>query len=175
MSSFRDKSGKVWTFGVIDAPTIRRIRTDIEGDPEFLKADPATGMDLTPGRLFGDPVLLCRVLYLLCEPQCHAEGVPIDKFYLQVIGESLREAGEALMEDLKAFAPGCVRKGLEAYTQKRELQEKLMEMTRDKVMDPVLMEELSKEIAEKFDKLRQRTSSSSASNLPDLSGADLTD
>jgi hypothetical protein len=55
--------------------------------------------------LFGNLLLLVRVLWVLCEQQAEGRKVTPEEFGKALRGDSLEEAGQALMGDIADFFP----------------------------------------------------------------------
>src|SRR5689334_4376134 len=101
----------------LDAPTITRVRQ--ECDPEFLQANEAYK---TFERVASDPVLLCRVIYLLCEKERKERKIEEENFYLHVLGsgDAIEQAAEALKDAILSFTPPRMRGLLTASAAKNE-------------------------------------------------------
>lgn len=101
MSTFKDSKDLEWELPTIDAFLIMRVRR--ESDAKFLLND--TEDDNTADRLRNDPVLLCQVIYVLCEKQRKARELDDPTFYQQVIGGAIDRATAALIEAIDFFIP----------------------------------------------------------------------
>lgn len=112
MPAFRDNKDREWEL-FIDAPTAMKIRNDC--DQRFLLNDNAE--DNTYARLAGDPVLLCRVVYLLCEKQRKEREVSEESFYREVLGKAIDRATEAMLEAIINFTPARIGEVLQAVAQ----------------------------------------------------------
>jgi hypothetical protein len=105
VASFRDNAGQEWELR-IDAPTIMRIRE--ECDPQFMLGDESSDGN-TYVRMQQDPALLCRVIYILCGKQRLERGVNEEEFYLQVMGDAIDSATDALLKSILSFIPRRAR------------------------------------------------------------------
>lgn len=149
MPTFKDNANREWKI-VIDAPSIMRIRE--ECDPAFLLND--SEQNNTYSRMQADPVLLCRVIYLLCEDQRIERGVDEKSFYLEIIGDAIDSATEALLGAIANFTPGATRELLAAVAQKtKEVQRKAMELAKARIDDPKLEERMLAQVKEKLDEV----------------------
>lgn len=171
-TSFTDTKGNEWEIPPLDAPAISRIRTATDGDPDFLRTDIKSGRDETYARLKGDPILLCRVIFLLCGKQRADRGVGDEEFYMGLCGDPIDEATSALLERMKSFSPRRTRKLLDAFAEQDRLQQEMTDELAKRLNNPELAKELmAKAEAELLAKMR----SSSASSLPDSSASPPTD
>ena len=75
-------------------------------------------------KLFGDPITLVNVLYVLCRHQCMARQMSDEDFGPALIGDTLEQAANALLEEVRDFFPASRRRILQATIDKsRELQQ----------------------------------------------------
>ena len=100
MAEFIDNKVRKWQVA-IDAPTILMLRK--EADPDFMLGD--TAESNTYKRLEADPVLLCRVVFLLCQKQLTERDVSEEDFYKEVIGNAIEKATKAILEAILDFTP----------------------------------------------------------------------
>lgn len=147
MASFQDSRDREWQIA-LDAQSILAIRADC--DPDFLLND-FDRQDNTFSRLQADPVLLCRVIYLLCSEQRQERSVTEKEFYLGVMGDAIDRATEALMGAIVSFSPRRTRETLEAFAKQEELQTEAMQRATAKVADPKLREEMLSRIDAEVD------------------------
>lgn len=135
MGRFTDKDGREWEL-TLDAPKIMEVRRDC--DPLFLKeSDGAESTTFV--RLSDDPVLLCRVLYVLCNKQRQRLKVSEEEFYLGVVGNVIDAATEALLQAMLSFIPRRRREALEATAaQIQAIQQLATTQALRKLQDPEL-------------------------------------
>ena len=146
MPSFVDNKERPWDL-LIDAPAAMRIRSDC--DPKFLLNDGAE--DNTYTRLATDPVLLCRVIFLLCEKQRRERGITDEDFYLEVMGKAIDRATEAMLAAIVNFTPARTREILLTVAQLTQTQAKAVSMTLERISDPAIQEMFIAELAAKLD------------------------
>jgi hypothetical protein len=134
MATFTDAEGRDWTI-TIDAPTILAIREDC--DPQFLLHD--DGEQNTYTRLVADPVLLCRVVFLLCAKERKERAITEADFYASVIGDAIDGAVEAVLAAIVNFTPRRRRAILEAVAAKSNtLQDMATARALTKLADPAV-------------------------------------
>lgn len=104
MARFKDNRGREWVV-YIDIPAARRIRKTL--DVDILNIDEGLSV------LSADPILLCDVLYLLCQTEADSRGVSDEEFGEALIGEALEDACDAFVEALINFSPPRRRKVLQ--------------------------------------------------------------
>ena len=98
MNSFKDAAGRTW--GVeITVATIRRVRALLSVDLLGVFG----GDDPIIARLYSDPVLLCDLLYVICEPRLKETGVTDEQFGEAMRGDCIGEATRALVGALVDF------------------------------------------------------------------------
>lgn len=146
MPSFKDNKDRPWEL-MIDAPAAMKIRA--EWDAKFLLNDGAE--DNTYTRLATDPVLLCGVVYLLCEKQRKEREISDEDFYLQVMGDAIDRATEAMLAAIVNFTPARTREILQAVASLTSMQAKAVEMTLEKITDPATQEMFIRELSKKLD------------------------
>ena len=141
MASFSDNKERVWELR-LDAPLILQIREQC--DPKFLLADDEE--DNTYMRMRRDPVLLCRVMYLLTEKQRQERNVSEESFYMEVVGAAIKSATEALLEAITNFSHSPEDwKMLKALVDKDEEVRRLSrKMLQEKLEDKTLIDRVLK-------------------------------
>lgn len=155
MKSFKDRNGTRW---------------EISGRfTLFEKIKTATGVDLldlptTQNSLsqLADPFTLGHVLYLFCADQAEARGVTPEGFCDLLNGDSLHEAGTAILEEVIFFSRQDVRPALQMAMEKAMAADRRMVTALNERMD-----DLSKSLDEALMFTNSATSSpaSSASTL----------
>jgi hypothetical protein len=169
VASFIGKDERSWDIS-IDALKIETIREDAGGDKEFLLGE--QGAIESMRRLDRDPVLLCRVLYLLCQEQADKREVTLAQFYDGLQGEFIERAGNALVEAIKSFTPPRQREMLElAEAKTGRIQELIREQQMAVLRDRNLEAEIAGLAREKIDEELSKfmTRLGKPSSVPDLS------
>ena len=98
MRSFKDLEGRQWQVAVT-VGSIKRVKgllgvdlTDLtSGDPPLLT------------RLGMDVMLLCDVIYVLCQPQANERGISDEQFGIALGGDAILTASEAFWGELIDF------------------------------------------------------------------------
>lgn len=167
MASFKDKNGRTWTIA-LDAPTIRRIRTDFDG--LYLLGEDGKAYD----RLYDDPLLLCDVLWALARKEAEAAGVAPEQFFAAVAGDPLDDALAAILEAVKDFFPSRRRELLETVAAKNaKIRELGYATAMQKIDDPALERRAVEAMERQMDEALSRilTPSSNATGSPDSSAS----
>lgn len=146
MATFKDNRDQEWEINLI-APLAEKIRADC--DPNFLRNDDE--VDNTYLRLAGDPVLLCRVIFLLCAVQRQQRNLSEEDFYMQIVGNAIDRATDALLEAMFQFTPKRTRVILEAFAAQGDLQQEAIEKAAAKIKDPKMREKLLAQLELKID------------------------
>ena len=133
MSLFKDKDGRDWQLRLC-GPSISDIRS--ECDPDFLKNDDQN-KDNTFARLRNDPVLLCRVIYILCADQRAKREITEKDFYFDVLGDgdAIQAAADALNAAIVNFSQPWMRELLQAFTAEAEMRQQAVQMVTSKMAD----------------------------------------
>jgi hypothetical protein len=142
MKTFIDNSGRTWAV-TINVDSIKRVRD-------------ALGVNLLDAvdgklieRLVADPILLCDILYVLCQPEASAQGVNDSEFGRAMAGDAIDHATTSLLEELVAFFPATRRQLLsKALTKLRALEARAIELIDRKLDDPLLEARLQQELDE---------------------------
>lgn len=118
METFKDAVGRTWTIAV-SVNTVKRVRATL--DINLMEA--ATGDLLS--QLATDPVLLCDVLYVVCQEEADAKKVTDEDFGRAMAGDVIDNATKAFLEELANFFPPSQRTLLRGALGKyRKLEEK---------------------------------------------------
>ena len=122
MPKFKDMEGREWMVN-LNVTVLKRIRSDLDFDP--LDIDGGKALE----KMMFDPVLLCNVLFLVCEKQAIDKGVTDEQFGESLGGDSIDDATKAYCEALADFTRNprqrkILRKALSLY-----------EMAKGKVLD----------------------------------------
>ena len=108
MPKFTDEAGRDWTIRV-DVTAVKNVR---ELDVDLGNIGKAADNFI---RLADDPVLLCNVLYVLCEEQAKDRDISDEDFGRLLAGDVIGDAAMALEEAITNFFP----------QQKRSLMQRL--------------------------------------------------
>jgi len=147
MKTFTDNAGRTWTIAVNTA-TIKRCRDLLDIDLLSILDDKA---DLL-GRLVTDPVLLCDVIYCLCESEVEAKGIGDEDFGSAMAGDAIEHATNAFLEALSDFFPGRKRRVIQKALQKlKELETAGIEMAETRLESPELDRQLKALLSEPGD------------------------
>ena len=95
MKSFTDNAGRTWAV-LVNVDTIKRVRGLVKVD--LLDLD---SLD----KLIRDPILLCDVVYAVCQPEAEAKHVTDEYFGRAMAGDPIDQATKALLEELADFSP----------------------------------------------------------------------
>lgn len=164
MHKFKDCEGREWGIAV-NVSSVKRVKDALQLDLLAV----ADGKLLT--ELSDDPLLLCNVLYVLCEKQCEAIGVSDEQFGEGLAGDAIADATKALMEELVDFFPPGRREILsralakvqQAQAMALKRAEKCMQDSR---IDDLVTKELDKAEAEFESRLASLSISGDSSTAP---------
>lgn len=138
MKTFTDSGGNTWSIAV-NVGTIKRVRSAL--DVNLLDAVEGKLIE----RLVSDPVLLCDVIFVLCQPESMARGISDEEFGLAMAGDAIDAATTALLEELVAFFPSGKRQVLtKALAKLKAFEAKAIEVANKRLDDPKLDEQLSR-------------------------------
>ena len=102
MKTFTDTLGRSWTV-TINVDAVRRVRSLLD----------INLLDVVEGplleRLVTDPVLLCDILFALCQPEAQSKNVSDEDFGRALGGDVLDGATTALLEERVDFFPSAKR------------------------------------------------------------------
>ena len=110
MKTFTDGKGRVWEVE-LNVRQMKRVRDILGVDLVNViqtDKDGAIATD-TIDRVANDPILLCDILWVLCEGQAKASGVTDEDFGSSLAGDSIEEATRAFLDELVDFFPGARR------------------------------------------------------------------
>lgn len=143
MKMFKDNAGRTWTVSVTVA-SIKRVR-DLCGVDLLDIVQSGKSDDGLIARLATDPVLLCNVVYALCQPEAAAAGVSDEQFGEAMGGDALDGATTALLEDLVAFFPSARRQVLgKALAKLRAVEDRAAKLALDRLDSPEIEAELAR-------------------------------
>lgn len=146
MASFKDSSGRVWVVE-ITVGTIRRVRSLV--DINLLEVVEGPLIE----RLSSDPLLLCDVLYAVCQPQAEESGLSDEDFGEGLAGDVIDEATSALLESLVAFFPESRRRLLSKAANKyRQMEQKALALVEARLDSPRLETRILKDLQRELDR-----------------------
>ena len=102
MKTFVDTQGRTWTV-TINVDAVRRVRSLL--NIKLLEVVEGPLLE----RLVTDPVLLCDILFALCQPEAQSKSVSDEDFGRALGGDVLDGATTALLEELVDFFPSAKR------------------------------------------------------------------
>ncbi|MGD8453660.1 MAG: hypothetical protein PVJ57_17750 [Phycisphaerae bacterium] len=98
MKVFKDNENREWQLAV-NVNAMKRVRGLLDVNLlDFLD-------NRIVERFYGDPVLLCDVIYAICKPQADAAGVSDEDFGRAMAGDAIDAATKALLKELVNFCP----------------------------------------------------------------------
>ena len=144
MKQFIDNVGRTWGIS-INVDAIKRVR-------EILSINL---LDAVEGklieRLVGDPILLCDVIFVLCQPEATARNISDEDFGRSMAGDAIDAATTSLLEELVDFFPKTRRQLLTKALEKLKLLEaKAIALIDQKLDDPKLEANLERELNAAF-------------------------
>ena len=98
MKTFTDNAGRTWTIAV-NITTILRVK----GVLSINLVDVIEGKLVE--RFLSDPVLLCNVIFVLCQPEAEEKGICDEDFGLAMAGDAIDQATAGLLDELVDFSP----------------------------------------------------------------------
>lgn len=100
MPRFLDCKGRPWQVD-ITVTTLKRVRSALNIDLAAIFENEAKVLQ----QLTTDPVMLCDVLYVICQAQAEAQKISSDDFGEGLAGEALAQAVDAMTGALIGFFP----------------------------------------------------------------------
>ena len=110
MKAFTDAKGRSWEIE-LNIRQMKRVRDILGVDLVNViqtNKDGSIATD-TIDRVANDPILLCDILWVLCEQQAKAAGVTDEDFGSSLAGDSIETATRAFLDELVDFFPGARR------------------------------------------------------------------
>lgn len=104
MASFKDNKGGEWPV-VLTISDVKRVRDRLDVDLLALGDPDAAPDKQLIARLMSDPVLLCDVIYCVCQPEAEVRGVSDEDFGRAMAGDAIDQATKALLEEIVNFTP----------------------------------------------------------------------
>ena len=110
MKAFTDAKGRSWEIE-LNIRQMKRVRDILGVDLVNViqtNKDGSVATD-TIDRVANDPILLCDILWVLCEQQAKLAGVTDEDFGSSLAGDSIETATRAFLDELVDFFPGARR------------------------------------------------------------------
>lgn len=161
MQTFKDNTDRTWAIEVnVDA--VRRVKSALDINLAQLTEDLIK-------QLAEDPILLCDVVYCICQPEAAKVGVTDEDFGRAMAGESIDAAAKALMAELINFSRNPTRR--EILRKAMEKQQKLEKMGLATLKDYLESDKPEKAMREEMEKMMQNslTPGDSSGELPESS------
>ena len=98
MKTFVDNAGRTWTVQV-NIGTVKRVRDLVKVN--LLEVIEGKLLE----KLISDPILLCDVIYCLCQSEAETRNVTDVDFGRSMAGDAIEYATTALLEELVDFSP----------------------------------------------------------------------
>jgi len=137
MKTFNDNTGNTWSIA-INVGTIKRVRSLL--DVNLLDAVEGKLLE----QLIHDPILLCDIIYVVCEPDAAKRGVNDEEFGQAMAGDAIDAATTALLEELVDFFPNGKRQILnKALAKLRTFETKALAAADKRLDDPELDRKLN--------------------------------
>lgn len=137
MKTFTDNTGRTWSIA-INVGAVKRVRSGL--DVNLLDAVEGKLIE----RLVSDPVLLCDVIFVLCQPEAEARGITDEQFGQAMAGDAIDSATSALLEELVDFFPSGKRQVLtKALAKLKAFEAKAIELASKRLDDPALEQQLN--------------------------------
>lgn len=130
MAKFTCNKGKDWLIN-INVSTLRKVKQSLDFD---LLGGSGTPLDSLQ-KLAANPILLCDVLFVLCQDQAKERNITDEQFGEGLCGDAIEHASDALLEELVNFFPSQRREKLKRLLDKGKEAEKLMLDQADKAID----------------------------------------
>ena len=137
MKTFTDNTGKTWSIA-INLGAVKRVRASL--DVNLLEAVEGKLIE----RLVSDPILLCDVIFVLCQQEAEARGITDEQFGQAMAGDAIDAATSALLEELVDFFPSGKRQVLtKALAKLKAFEAKAIELANMRLDDPGLDQQLN--------------------------------
>lgn len=137
MKTFTDNTGRTWSIA-INVGAVKRVRSGL--DINLLDAVEGKLIE----RLVSDPVLLCDVIFVLCQQEAEARGITDEQFGQAMAGDAIDAATSALLEELVDFFPSGKRQVLtRALAKLKAFEAKAIELASKRLDDPTLEQQLN--------------------------------
>lgn len=157
MHRFKDNTGREWRLS-LNGWQLKKLKETLDFDAR----DHESIL-----RAASDPVLLCNVLFVLCEEQAKADGVSDQQFGEAMGGDAIDEAAQAYLEESVDFFPRSQRPALtKVLATVKDYQTRATALAEEKLTSPAmtqLMEKCLTEANQRIDSLLAGTGTGSLS------------
>ena len=137
MKTFTDNTGRTWAIA-INVGAVKRVRACL--DVNLLDAVEGKLIE----RLVSDPILLCDVIFILCQQEAETRGITDEQFGQAMAGDAIDAATSALLEELVDFFPTGKRQVLtKALAKLKAFEAKAIELASKRLDDPGLDQKLN--------------------------------
>ncbi|HMO16239.1 MAG TPA: hypothetical protein PKD64_18935 [Pirellulaceae bacterium] len=137
MKTFADNTGRTWSIA-INVGAVKRVRASL--DVNLLDAVEGKLIE----RLVSDPILLCDVIFVLCQQEAETRGITDEQFGQAMAGDAIDAATSALLEELVDFFPSGKRQVLaKALAKLKAFEAKAIELASKRLDDPALEQQLN--------------------------------
>ena len=140
MRVFKDNAGRDWEVAVL-GDAVKRVKGALGID----LLDSAGGQVIE--QLVNDPVLLCDMVYCLCERQAEARGVSDEDFGRAMAGDAVDAACDAFLQELVCFFPQPRRRVMEKALEKMgQLQTRLADGMTEMIDSPEVEQAIDQQL-----------------------------
>lgn len=101
MKTFRDSKGREWAVE-INVETVKRVKSRLGVLLTEILDDKLELLSKLAG---ADPILLCDVLFVVCEPEAITKNVDSEDFGRSLAGDAILNGSDALLAELADFFP----------------------------------------------------------------------
>ena len=130
--------GRVWTVQITVA-TIKRVQALCNVN----LLDVLDSKSHLLEKLSTDPILLCDVLFAICQQQAESANITDEQFGQALAGDVIDHATTALLQELADFFPAAKRQVLKkALSKLRQVEEKALEIASAQLDSPELQQQL---------------------------------
>jgi hypothetical protein len=141
MKTFCDNAGRTWTVQ-INVDAVRRVRDLVKVN--LLEVIEGKLLE----RLISDPMLLCDVIYCVCQPEADSKAISDEDFGRAMAGDAIDGATTALLEELVDFFPPGKRRVLgKALAKLRKLETAALTAVEMRLESPELEQRMAAELA----------------------------
>jgi hypothetical protein len=156
---FTDTEGRVWPVR-IDVGRLKSIRDNLGINLYADNGVPAIE------QMASDPIMVCDVLWKVCKKKADEEGIEYEDFLEAVVGDTLGEATDALMEAVQLFSPSPeVRANLKKIADGQKTLARMIQKKAGAKLN--FTEEQLEKIAEETIEKHLRTSGGSSTSTPE--------
>ena len=142
MKTFADNAARTWTVQ-INVDTIKRVR-DL-AQVNLLEVIEGKLLE----RLISDPILLCDVIYCVCQPEADTKNISDADFGRSMAGDAIDGATTALLEELVDFFPQGKRRVLsKALAKLKQLETAALAVVETRLESPELEKRMAAQLAQ---------------------------